>query len=121
MAYNTPFQPYGQTVSLQTSGSASTAQSRQITAANFGLDRLPPMIRVINRGTADIWISFTNAQTTIAIPTPGTTTAGTPQACFLIVPGVVEIFVPNAGPQLFVNDISTGTSNVYHLTGGEGS
>lgn len=121
MAFNTPFQPYGQTVSLQTSASASTASSRLITPANFGLDRLPPMLRVINRGTADIWISFTSATTTIAIPTPGTTTAGTPQACLIILPGVVEIFVPPAGPGFWVNDISTGTSEVYHLTAGEGS
>jgi len=121
MAYNAPFQPVGNTVSLQTSGTASTSQSRQVTIANFGVDYARPNIRVVNRGSADIWISITEATATIAIPTPGTTTAGTPQQCWVIVPGIVEVFTIPAGPTFWVSDISTGISQVYHIIMGEGS
>lgn len=122
MAYNAPFQPKGKTISFTTSGTPSTAQSRQVQASDFGLNnRLPDNLRVVNRGSADVWISFTEATATIAIPTPGTTTTGTPQQAICIVPGVVEVFTLPAGPVLWVNDISTGASETYHILGGEGS
>ena len=120
MAYNSPFQPQGNTVSLTTSGTASTSQSRQVTAANFGVQNFPQSVRIANPGSAIVWISFTLATATLTIPTAGTTTAGTPQPCFPLLPGVVEVFTLPAGPVVFVNDISTGTSQTYHITAGEG-
>jgi hypothetical protein len=123
MAIGDAFQPQGQTVSLTTSGSASTAQSRQILVTNLGFPAgtpFPPNVRIVNRGTSDIWVSFTIATATIVIPTPGTSTVGTPQPALIIIPGSVELWSFDAGPTLWVNDISTGVSQTYHLVFGEG-
>jgi hypothetical protein len=119
-----PFCQQGKTISL-TAGVAS--QSRQVFPADFGLPAVasaptgfPPHVRIVNRGTVDIWVSFTTASTTIAIPTPGTTTVGTPQQGFLILPGVIEIFTLPTGGLLWIQDISTQAGQTYHLTIGEG-
>lgn len=121
MAVNTPFQPLGKTISL-TAG--VTAQSRQILQTDFGLPGMntpfPPHMRVVNRGSADIWLSFTGASTTIVIPTPGTNTVGTPQQAIIVVSGVVEVFTLPTGAVLWVQDISLSASQTYHLTIGEG-
>jgi hypothetical protein len=75
---------------------------------------------VVNRGSADIWISFTTATATIAIPTAGTTTAGTPQQAIILIPGVVEIFTLPTAQSLWVQSISLSATQVFHLLAGEG-
>ena len=123
MASNTPFVPQGNTISLTTSSTPSTSQSRQITPANFGLGSasiFPAQVRVVSRGTGDLWINFTTATGTIVIPTPGTTTVGTPQLAIIIIPGAIEVFTLPTGSVLWVQDISTVASQTYHLLIGEG-
>lgn len=120
MAYNAPFSIQGKTVSLQTSATPSTSQSRQIQASDFGMTSLPSQLRFVNNGTSDVWISMTSATATVVIPTPGTSTVGTPQAVVRLKPGVIEVFGMGGGPVLFVSDISTGASQVYDVTPGEG-
>lgn len=122
MSVITAFSPQGNTISFTTSGTPSTAQSVQITPTNFGVGGpgFPSQVRVVNRGTADVWISFTPLTATIAIPTPGTTTVGTPALAICILPGIVEVFTLPSGPTLWMNNISTGTSQTYHVLIGEG-
>ena len=118
----TPLSVYGNTVALTTSGSGSTSTSRQITLANIGVTVFPSQVMVSNpTGNAIVWISFTSATATIAIPAAGTTTAGTPTYAIPILPGAVVVFTITAGPNLWVQDISTSTSQTYYLTFGEGT
>lgn len=123
MSFDMPFKPVGNTIGLTTSSSTSTSQSRAITPQNFGLGDYPRQIRVVNRGTADVWIAFFQASTVVSIPTPGTTTAGTPQGVTILVPGVVEVFTLPVGQNsnIFVSDISATASQTYYMQGGEGS
>src|SRR5258708_18294323 len=120
MANNSPPNVQGKTISLQTSATPSTSQSRVILPTDFGMGNLPAQVRIVNNGTGDVWISMTPASATAVIPTPGTTTVGTPQAVFRLKPGAIETFTCGGGPALFVNDISTVASQVYDLTPGEG-
>lgn len=121
MAYNAPFAPAGNTISLTTSGTGSTSQSRQVNASDFGRTSFPPQLRIVNRGASDVWVSFTSATATVAIPTPGTTTVGTPQPVIILLPGVVEVFSIAPSQNFWINDISTGISQTYHVLAGEGS
>ena len=120
MATNIPFRITGKTITLQTSSSISTSQSRQVLASDFGLTNLPEQLRVVNNGTVDVWVSFTQATATAAFPTAGTTTVGTPTAGIRLKPNVVEIISLNTGPVLWINDISGTASQAYDLTPGEG-
>lgn len=125
MAINAPFSPHGLTVGLATSGTASTANSRQITSTILGIKdsvfAALQSVMCVNRGTADVWISFTTATATIAIPVADGTDTGTPAQALVLIPGAYLIFTLNTGPTLWVNDISTGTSQDYYLTFGEGN
>jgi hypothetical protein len=118
------FSPQGSTISLTTSGTASTSQSRQVTPQNLGfaasVTTFPPCVRIANRGASDIWVSFTVATATAVIPTPGTATVGTPQAVWIIPAGAIEVWTFAPGPTLWINDISTGISQTYHVVFGEG-
>lgn len=129
MAQQDAFQPQGNTISLTTSAVASTAQSVQITPANLGLPAaplgsggipFPPNIRIVSKGTSDIWISITIATATIVIPTPGTTTVGTPQFALILVPSSIEVWSFDPGPTMWINNISIGVSQTFHITLGEG-
>ena len=121
MAVNTAFSPMGNTISLTAD---LAARSVQVTAVNFGQPaspgQFPSMVRVVNVGTAAIWVSFTQATATIVIPTAGTTTVGTPQQAIIILPGVVEVFTIGGGPTLWVNSISLSAAQTFHLLLGEG-
>lgn len=129
MAQQDAFQPQTNTISLTTSAVASTSQSVQILPANLGLTQVgtsgvfqpfPPNIRIVSKGTSDIWISITINTATIVIPTPGTTTVGTPQPCLIIVPSSIEIWSFDPGPTMWINNISTGVSQTFHISLGEG-
>lgn len=126
MAQQDAFQPQSNTISLTTSGVASTSQSVQITPANLGLPAsaagtpFPPNIRIVSKGTSDIWISITILTATIVIPTPGTTTVGTPQPCLIVLPSSIEIWSFDPGPTMWINNISTGVSQTFHISLGEG-
>jgi hypothetical protein len=134
------FCPHGDSVILTTSATPNTSQSTPITLGGGGSSNslaLPfhadsQQIRLLNKGTADIWLSFTSPLgATIAIPTPGTTTVGTPQPATWIEPGVDLILtlacgwipLPTTaynGPGFFLNSISSAASQTLYLQIGEG-
>jgi hypothetical protein len=120
MSYAAPFGPHGNTVALATNASASTANSTNITDTLLGLGlhatAALSQVLCINRGTSDVWVSFTSATAVIAIPV-----VGTPSQALNLAPGAYIVFTFQAGPNIWVNDISTGTSQPYYLTFGEGS
>ncbi len=64
----------------------------------FGQNQAPPQIRLLNTGASMIWIGFSSAAAVAAvIPTPGTTTLGTPQAVSWAAPGVeITLTIPCA-------------------------
>jgi|SRR6516162_10344645 len=112
------FAPQSNTIQLQTNGVASTANSTQISLANLGLTvTFPPQIWIVNAGGTNIFVSFTTATTTIALPSAG---AGNGKLGWLLVPNVVQTFTLPTGQTLWVNDISTGTSIPYYFMLGEG-
>lgn len=127
MAYNAPFAPTANTVALTTSSTASTAQSRQLTPQNLGAAAstpfMPPHVHALNPGATGVWVSFTSVTSVIAIPAAGTgTSIGTPEYAIYLPPNMLvplALTVP-AGPAVWVNDISTGTSITYYLSFGEG-
>lgn len=132
-----PFQPMGNSVILTTNAGASTSQSTPVTLAGSGNLNIanPQMfqVRLINIGTATIWMSFTQpASATVAIPSAGTTTVGTPQPVLWLFPNVEMIFTLACGigpltgvsgtPNGFwVNTISTGVSQSFYMQLGEGA
>jgi hypothetical protein len=77
---------------------------------------------VYNAGTAVVWIWFSAQTATLVIPTPGTTTVGTPQFGIPIVPGILEVYTLTnfQGGSLWISDISTASGQIYWLTPGEG-
>ncbi len=119
-----PFMPMGKTVSLTTNGVASTANSTQILPTDFGFTNgLPTQYMLVSSGTSDIWIVLANNSTdaaAAAFPTAGTTTVGTPQKGFRLKPGVIMVVTFGAGV-LFVGNASTGVSQNFDITPGEGS
>jgi hypothetical protein len=130
------FQQTGLSATLTTNVAPSTSQSALVTLANLGLTQAPQSLRMINNGTADVWVSITSATATAAFPTPGTTTAGTPTAGLRLKPGVVEVFGlsqlglnagggssptgPGSLPGFWVNTISASASQPIDITPGEG-
>ncbi len=119
-----PFMPMGKTVSLTTNATPSTANSTQILPSDFGLTNgLPTQYMLVSNGASDIWVVFANNSTdaaAAALPTAGTTTVGTPQKGFRLKPGVVMVVTFGAGI-LFVGNASTGISQNFDITPGEGS
>jgi hypothetical protein len=124
MSVLSAFQPQGLTIGFVTSGTISTSQSVQITPQNLGLPasqlNFPPQVWLINRGTVDVFVSFTLATATIAIPTAGTTTVGTPTQAFNLVAGVPVVLTVPIGPTLWMQNISGTASQTYYVTFGEG-
>jgi hypothetical protein len=92
----------------------------------------PPQIRLLNKGSSDIWLGFSSPSAVAAvIPTAGTTTLGTPQPVIWLAPGIeitltlaVSILplVGVAGLPLgfWLNTISVGVSQNFYLQLGEG-
>ena len=118
MATTSSFLPLSNTILLNTNGVASTANSTQITLANLGLTvTFPPQVWIVNAGGTNIFVSFTTATTTIALPTAG---AANGKLGWLLVPNIVQTFSLPTGQTLWVNDISTGTSIPYYFMLGEG-
>lgn len=129
-----PFMPIGNAVILTTNGTASTNNSVMVPyVPSAGLNiasAQPTQIRMLNKGTADIWVSFTAAATAAVIPTPGTTTFGTPQPVSWLAPGVeITLSLPGifqlqgataTGYGFWLNNISTGISQNFYFQLGEG-
>lgn len=123
MSVATAFTPKGNTITFTTSGTGSTAQGVLITPANLGLptaSALPTQVRMVNRGTTDVFVSFTPAPATISLPVAGTTTVGTPAPGIYLIPGIVEAFTLPTGDVVWMNNISTAVSQSYYVTFGEG-
>jgi hypothetical protein len=120
VAFNTPFQPLPANTIALTAGLAP--QSRQVKLTDFGLSYWPPQFRVVNIGTVPVWLWISQASFSLTIPTPGTTTVGTPQLGVPIIPGIVEIYTLSNFQlaNLWINDISTAANQTYYLTPGEG-
>jgi hypothetical protein len=129
-----PFMPIGNAFIINTNGTGSTAQQTPVTLAALGLPAnfgSPTNIRVLNKGTSDIWFNFSlTTAGTIAIPTAGTTTTGTPQPGYWAEPGVDLIFRMNPAMALigspgsmgiYLNTISAGTSQPLYCQFGEGT
>jgi hypothetical protein len=125
------FQQLGKTVTLNTNAVVSTNQSAIVLMTDFALTQAPQSLRMINNGTADVWVYITPAAAVAAFPTAGTTTAGTPQPGFRLKPGVVEVFGLNvlaANPNnvqppvagFWVNTISSVASQPIDISPGEG-
>lgn len=121
MAGNTAFTPQGKTITLQTSATPSTSQNRQVKESDFAISTLPSQFRIVNNGSADIWIVLSSTSApTAAFPTAGTTTVGTPQPGIRVKAGLTEVIGNPAGPSLFIADICSVASQTYDITAGEG-
>jgi hypothetical protein len=138
-----PFQPKGDAFVLTTSATPNTSVSIPVVlggGSSTGSLALPyhadaPAIRLLNKGTVDIWLSFTNpAAATVAAPTAGTTTIGTPQPVIWIEPGVDLIFtLPMTfaalvgapaglnGPGFWLNMVAAAASQSFYAQIGEGN
>lgn len=132
-----PFAPVGLGFTV-TAGVAS--QSTQIMLAKLSASgkaqAQPTHIKLLNKGSADIWFSFTQpAGAAVAIPVPGTTDVGTPGGCFLE-PGVDQIFTINCGwgtilstttglvgasPGFYLNTIAGAAAQSLYCQLGEGA
>lgn len=129
MGQTAAFQLSGLSVSLTTNAAPATSQSALIKLSDLGMLQAPAALRVVNNGAVDIWMSITPAAAAAVLPTPGTTTAGTPTAGLRLKPGVVEVFTlaalglaaGGAGvPGFFVNTISANATQAFDLSPGEG-
>jgi hypothetical protein len=125
-----PFQNQGKTCTIAATNGAASAL---VKFSQLGLiqGQAPSSLRVINNGTVDVWISFTQVTTVAAFPTPGTVDGGTPQYGYRLKPGIVEIIAfnvvaanPGADqppiPGFWVNTISTVAAQNIDITPGEG-
>lgn len=131
----------GKSAILTTNGSGGTASSvavpvgsTTVTSLGLGSNR-PPQLRLLNIGTAVIWLSFTSpAAATAIIPTAGTTTLGTPQSVLWLYPLIeISLTIPcsmaplassdaNQGHQGFwVNMISAAASQSFYFQMGDGT
>lgn len=130
-----PFLPMGNSFIINTNATPSTAQTTPcyLTGTlqlNLG-DMQPNMIRMLNKGTADIWVTLSSGATATnaAIPTPGTTSTGTTQPSFWVEPGVDLIFTmpvifqftANSRVGFFISTISTVASQPLYCQLGEGA
>jgi hypothetical protein len=125
----------GNSAILTTNATPSTSNSVPVVykgAANLNLgDVISPQLRLLNIGTAMIWLNFSSpAAGTAIIPTPGTTTLGTPQPVIWLAPNVeivlslaaiVQALTPaGTGIGFWLNTISTGVSQSFQLQFGDG-
>lgn len=125
------FQQQGKSFTLTASAASQTCP---VQVSDLGLTQPPQALRCINNGTADVWISFTNAAGTAAFPVAGTTTVGTPAAGFRLKPGAIEVIQLNAaaanvaggivantsGPGFFINYIGASAGQAVDFSPGEG-
>jgi hypothetical protein len=134
MAINTAFVPQGNTFNVTTNATPSTASaqlvsfdptiSSQPAAQASGLQFQPPQVRVVNQGTAAVFMSFTTAAHVAVIPT-----SGTPSIDFPVQPGEDVVFTigqtanaQSATPYTIqINTISTGASQTLMVSFGEGT
>ncbi len=132
MSIQAAFQNQGNTFSVTTNASASTASAQlasfnpvlanQPAAQASGLTNCPSQVRVVNLGNTTVWISFTTALRVAVIP------AGTPQLETPVLAGEDIVFtlqqLPNAGSAtpytIQINTISTGVSQALAVSFGEG-
>lgn len=145
MSVAQPFCPQSYSWVLSSNAVANTNQSTPIyygTALGIPVDGVgfptlqPQQLRILNKGTVDVWHLLTNgpAGGTAAIPTTGTTTFGTPQPGFWAAPGVeisltLPIQIKVIGSLLnginqygfWINTIATVASQVVEYCLGEGT
>lgn len=132
MGVTAAFNPQSNTFNVTTNGTTLTPSAQvvsfapvQSTAQATGLFICPPQVRVVNTGTSQVFISFTSALRTAAVPG-----SGTPSLEVAVQPGEDIVFtltqypLPNQTPALDltlqINTISVGTSQVLYVTFGEG-
>jgi hypothetical protein len=130
MAINSAFQAQSNTFAITVGvASSSTPVSFNPTLANqaaaqaSGLQSQPPQVRVVNQGTAPVYISFTTAARTAVAPV-----AGTPSLEVPVQPGEDIVFtltqIANANSAtpytLLVNTISGTAAQPVLVTFGEG-
>jgi hypothetical protein len=95
---------------------------------------MPTQIRFFNAGTSAVWATLsTTSGVAAVVPTPGTTTMGTPQPVLFIEPGVDLVFtipcgftpIPQAGgaaiPGFYLNTISAVAAQPLWCLLGEGA
>lgn len=133
MSIMAAFCPMGNTFLVTTNGTTLTASAQvvsfnpviasQTAAQGSGLSMTPNSARVVNTGASLVYLSFTTALRTAAVPS-----AGTPSLEFPILAGEDAIFtlpapanVGSAVPYtLQINTISVGLSQILLVTFGEG-
>jgi hypothetical protein len=120
-----PFQPLGNAFILTTSATPSAIVSVALDLRGLLniLSAAPGSLRLLNKGTADIWISIGAANPASLIPVGGTTTLGTPVASVWLEPGVdLVLTFPQAG-QLgqFLNMASSVASQQFYGQFGDGA
>lgn len=124
----------GNSAILTTSATPSTSRSVPVPVSSMGVSGGVPQIRLLNKGTVDVWLSFTSpAAAAAVIPTAGTeATLGTPQAVLWLAPGIeITLSLPcsiapltgvtNTPVGFWVNHISTVASQVFQLQLGDGT
>lgn len=133
-----PITLFGNSAILTTNGAASTNTSTPVvypgaTGMNVGTLGQPVQIRLLNIGTAMIWLNFSGLAAGVAvIPTAGTTTLGTPQPVVWLAPGIeITLTIPCSIGQLagvantpigfWLNHISSGVSQSFQLQLGDGA
>lgn len=131
MSIGAAFCPQGNTFLVTTNGTTLTPSAQvvsfspgtQSTAQGSGLTNPPPQARVVNTGASLVYVSFTSALRTAAVPT-----AGTPSLEFPVLAGEDAIFTLPSGANVLsavpyclqINTISVGVSQVLLVTFGEG-
>jgi hypothetical protein len=133
MSIGSAFCPQGNTLLVTTNGTTLTPSaqlasfnpqiSAQPAAQATGLSNPPPQARIVNTGTAIVYVSFTSALRTAAVPG-----ATTPSLEFPVLAGEDAVFtlpsganVSSATPYaLQINTISVGVSQALLVTFGEG-
>jgi hypothetical protein len=133
MSIGASFTPQGNTFLVTTNGTTLTPSAQlasfdpviasQPAAQASGLQICPPQARVVNSGASIVYLSFTTALRTAAVPT-----AAAPSLEFPILPGEDAVSTipqsPNAQSAspyaLQINTISAGLSQPLLVTFGEG-
>lgn len=133
-----PIALFGNSAILTTNAGASTNTSVPVLLSALGFVNFqnPPQIRLLNKGTADIWLNFTNpAAVPAVIPVAGTTTLGTPSPVIWLAPGIeITLTLPvsiapmtgvtgvtgAAATGFWMSNISTGTSQSFQFQLGDG-
>lgn len=98
-----PFSPMGQSTIITVGVANQSVPVVYPGATGLNLANTePPQIRLLNIGTAMIWINFSSpAAGAAVIPTPGTVTLGTPQPVVWAAPGVeITLTIPTSIQQL---------------------